>query len=1423
MNFLKKRWKEIVTLFAAYIPILVIRPGLLNADIKQYLHLDAGSLLASAPQLWNPDFGLGTVTHQNIGYLFPSGPFFWFGQTLGLEDWIIQRLWYGSIFALAGLGVLSLLRRIAPEHPSHLTGALFYMLSPFVLGHITGQSALLLPFAIFPWLVLSMAAAVTKQGWRWPAIFALLVTIAGSINGSSIFFVIIGAVLWAPIAAVCEEKISWKDAFKAVTRAGLLTILTQLWWMIALAVGGWHGLPILSLTETLFSTNSTTSSFEILRSLGYWFFYGRDTGGLWLAGLADPYMEKIWLLLISFGVTGVGLLAMTVVRWRHRMYFVVITMVGLVISIGSFHYAGRSLYGSLFKKAADSSDLIFSLRNTQRATPLVVLGLAALVAAAIQAAWTKQKNVAITANVLVVLAVIINLYPLWSGSLIAERFHREEIPNYWTEAAEMLNNDSSNTRVMEIPGIDFASYRWGHTLDPITPGLIARPFIARELLPHGDESGANLLVAFDRSLQEGWFEPESLPEIARIFGAGDVILRSDLEYERYRTARPQPLWGLLDDPPNGLSAPKQFGDPVPNIPPEANSMVDEIELGIPLDSAHPPPVSVFSVESPLNMIRVRPSDSSLIISGDGEGVVSLAATGLLDVQDGLIRYAGSIESVEATDRLVVTDTNRERAERWYGMHANVGLTETANHVSLYPDASDTRIRPVADAPATIAEYYVFNQSGENLGSAKVQATGYGNRIFLNPEFRPVNAFDGDPLTSWRIYEYGEPVSPRLELVLETPVSTSEITFTQPLVGPQNRRVRTLAVSFDQEPEILFTLDAESYVEGGQTFAIEEQEFQQVSFSFVDGLGPPDLAGFAEIDLGITIKEVLQVPTELLEQTNDLNHDVAVLLNRHRTNPAERVRPDPERTIIREFNTPSERNWSLETTVRLADWASDEILDNVLGITTANEGQITARSSDRLSGDLRSRALAAIDGDPSTHWSPEFLEQEGQWISYTLPANIKVDKLELQIMADTRHSIPTELILIVDEEEVYLNVPEIGQRSEIGYSQTVSIDLPDVLEGSEITLIVSEVEEVQTNNWYTGQDIVTPIALVELGIRGLEAPPIPEMLDSGCRDDLIQVDGNPIPIRIQGLTDDALDGRGLIGNLCEESVSLSEGQHLVETTDGRFTGFNIDRVVMVSAKGGEAAESWSEIADPIGAKVEVISSGRTSLEAEISGQESPFWLVLGQSFNEGWVVSINGRDMGSPQLVDGFANGWFVDSLETGTLEVSFKWEPQKNIWVALSISLVGILICLYLIYRERRQKSLKLCLDTPTLHNPRASLYELSHKEALMTSLLLGLFGAFVSNPLVGALVACLTWISARNFRKRILLTLLPVLGYCVGVAYIIFLQIKWEYEPAFSWPSWGRSVHHLGLLIVLLIAADVIVAQVSERFRRQRKKAEAL
>src|SRR4051812_13677229 len=61
----------------AYLPLLWSSPGLVSADTKSYLTLDPSRLLAKAPYLWDPTVGMGTVTHQTIGYLWPLGPYYW--------------------------------------------------------------------------------------------------------------------------------------------------------------------------------------------------------------------------------------------------------------------------------------------------------------------------------------------------------------------------------------------------------------------------------------------------------------------------------------------------------------------------------------------------------------------------------------------------------------------------------------------------------------------------------------------------------------------------------------------------------------------------------------------------------------------------------------------------------------------------------------------------------------------------------------------------------------------------------------------------------------------------------------------------------------------------------------------------------------------------------------------------------------------------------------------------------------------------------------------------------------------------------------------------------------------------------------------------------------------------------------------------
>src|SRR5882762_1673157 len=88
----------------AYVPILLTKPGRVVADTKSYLYLDPGRLLERAASMWDPSIGMGTVTHQHIGYLFPMGPYYWALHLLGVPAWVSQRLWFGTILFAAGVG-----------------------------------------------------------------------------------------------------------------------------------------------------------------------------------------------------------------------------------------------------------------------------------------------------------------------------------------------------------------------------------------------------------------------------------------------------------------------------------------------------------------------------------------------------------------------------------------------------------------------------------------------------------------------------------------------------------------------------------------------------------------------------------------------------------------------------------------------------------------------------------------------------------------------------------------------------------------------------------------------------------------------------------------------------------------------------------------------------------------------------------------------------------------------------------------------------------------------------------------------------------------------------------------------------------------------------------------------------------------------
>ena len=102
----------------AYVPVPGgAQPGVVTPDTKTYLYLDPLRFLSQVAFMWNPTVGLGTVTHEYIGYLLPMGPFFAVFHLLGVPVWVAQRLWLGSILFAAGRG-----RALPVAHPRACAG-----------------------------------------------------------------------------------------------------------------------------------------------------------------------------------------------------------------------------------------------------------------------------------------------------------------------------------------------------------------------------------------------------------------------------------------------------------------------------------------------------------------------------------------------------------------------------------------------------------------------------------------------------------------------------------------------------------------------------------------------------------------------------------------------------------------------------------------------------------------------------------------------------------------------------------------------------------------------------------------------------------------------------------------------------------------------------------------------------------------------------------------------------------------------------------------------------------------------------------------------------------------------------------------------------------------------------------------------------
>lgn len=1469
---LRPGWPEALLALLAYVPLLLTAPGYVGADTKAYLYLNPDKLLARAPYMWDEHVGAGTVTHQNIGYLLPMGPWYWFWQHVGVPDWVAQRLWTGTLLFAAGTGVLVLLRTFGWPRGTAAVAAFAYAFTPYVLEYEARISAILMPWAAMPWLLALTVRALRLLGpatiprspwrarWRYPALIAVVIALCGSVNATSLAWALLTPLLWLPFAVWGYHEVSGRRALGFLWRCAVTIFLGNVWWIAGLAIQGGYGLDVLAFTESIKTVASSSQASEVLRGLGNWYFYGRDGIAAWVQA-AEAFTRAGWLMAASFALPVLAVLLAGCIRWRFRAYFVTLVAVGTVIAVGVYPYEHPSPAGTAFRDFAQGSSFGLALRSMPRAVPLVALGLAVLLAAGLDALRRSARVLRAGRQVafgLAVLLIGLVAAPLLQGRYVDPNLRRKEaLPGYMQASADYMNSKGKATRVLELPGADFSHYRWGATLDPVPPGLMERPFLSRELIPYGEPGTADLLRAFDRRLQEGVYEPSSLPAVARLFGAGDVELRSDLEYERFRSPRPTRTWQdftTLRDP--GLGAPVTFG---PQIPEQSTvPLVDEVTLGTPAGAPQAPAVAVFPVQDAVPIVRAERAAQPLVVAGSGEGLVDAAAAGLLQ-QTGTLLYRDSLTvqqyqaALDAGADLLLTDSNRRRAERWGTVRENYGYTERAGEVPLQPDPNDARL-PLFTS-ATTSSHAASGGAADDgrtvaqqRGVESVEATNYGNPVAYAPADRPAHALDGDLSTAWRVGAFADVRNERLKVSLSAATTLDHLTLVQPVTGPRNRFITKARLEFDNGPPVDVDLGGSSRTAAGQVVRFPRRPTRSVTFRIVDtdrgvlqnydGISG---VGLAELGIpGVRVDEVLRLPADLVTGTGataTAAHRLVVQLTRDRADPAEPFKEDTEQALARTFTLPTARSFSLTGTARVAAAAPDRTTDALLGRRTT--GVVTATASDRLAGDLAALPSAAADGNPATAWTHQFTTQTGAWLQLDAPRRTTLGRLDLQIVADGQHSVPTGLRLEVDGGRAVrsLALPAVGDGAAHGSTVTVPLRFPAV-SGTRFRLVVTSDRSEMTRNYFGGGPLQLPVAIAEVGAPGLRVPAATGVVATGCRSDLLTVDGRPVPLSVSGTAVAGGQRAGLAVKLCGAPLALSAGPHDVIAKKGSLSGLDLDRLELGSAAGGAplAGTDLTGSSRTSGtAAVAVRSSSPDAFSLHVDHADAPFWLVLGQSRSEVWHASLNGHDLGTPQLVDGYANGWLVDPKAfaggRSSFDVSLDWTPQRGVWAALAVSAVALLLCLALAAlpgRHRWRPPVRLLTGSPNASSaddraelelpttPRGGIARAragTGRGALVT-VALGVGTALLISPLAGLLAALAALVGLLVPRGRMLLRVGAPACLLVSALYVFEVQLRYRLQDNGQWVHSFHRVALLSWMTVVLLVADVAVgwAQRSQR-----------
>jgi hypothetical protein len=480
---------------------------------------------------------------------------------------------------------------------------------------------------------------------------------------------------------------------------------------------------------------------------------------------------------------------------------------------------------------------------------------------------------------------------------------------------------------------------------------------------------------------------------------------------------------------------------------------------------------------------------------------------------------------------------------------------------------------------------------------------------------------------------------------------------------------------------------------------------------------------------------------------------------------------------------------------ISGWASpspdapDPAIDRLTGLPAGWR----LDGSSRFEGVPARRASSAFDREAGTAWVAVYDQQHRAWLSVRSPESFTVRRLRLE-RGPPEYPFPARL----DVEAGGRTFREVPVRSD------GSVLLPAAVRTQSLRMDVTDVDAPAATE---ARRLLDAVAIGELQIPGLH-PPSPTRhgrFRTRCGELVVRSPRSAATARVSGSIE-ALD-RGaplrLAGCGPRSSLDLPAGTGPVTAAGATM------RPYLISLRSTGPSGSSAPPAPP--GVVESPGHGddgsRTGVRLAL---ERPAWLVLGEGYSRGWRASCRSaegeeRQLGAPEPIDGFANGWRVGS---SCAVARFWFAPQRLATVSYGISaLAGLAILLLLgstLWPGRRRHR---AADEESAVLPPAgdSVLRLDWRAALAVGvgvgLLAGWFFAVRAGVLLGVAAAFLAWRGATS--PRLLWPAIPLLAV-IPMLYI--LDPSANSRGFFQYADAHQAAHWLAVGAVCAVAAACLL-----------------